>query len=122
VPTDDRQETERWRGTEATLRWQVGIRTALLATAQLARRRSTFNVVNDELRAVNIQLDKEIGRRATMSVGLIREQDESQQDLAAPTGDYKQTLLTVSLRRRFGAAGESSNQRYTEYVGAGQAR
>jgi hypothetical protein len=114
---DVTEETEQYRGTEISLRWEMNSRAMLGLTAQSAIRRSIINVIDDEHRYYTLSFDRDLGRQATLSVNVSHERAEPKSDLGETP--YNENQIIVGVRRRFGAAPPSgAPRRFTGYLDA----
>lgn len=114
---DVSEETEQYRGTELSLRWEVNSRATLGVTAQSAIRRSIVNVIDDEHRYYTLSFDRQVGRQGTMSVDYSHERARPKSEIGETP--YTENQIIVGIRRGFGSAAPSgAPRRFTGYLDA----
>jgi hypothetical protein len=120
--SESNAETEKQHGSELSLRWQFDARTSVNASYRVAQRRSSFNVVDDELSFFSAEVVRQIGRFEEFSVGVARQKSDPQTALPGAE-QYEENQVIVGIKRWFGEArGGNSTQRYSRFVNGTQRR
>lgn len=112
----DTVPVEEFRASEFSLRWQFARRNSLTGSAQVARRRSQLNTVNDTLRYFTVEWLHQIGRESAFSVVVAREESEPRPGSGGAL-QYEENQVILQWERSFGqrpAVGVPP--RYTGYV------
>lgn len=112
-------ETERYRGTELSLSWSLSARSKIGLSRESARRRSIFNVTDDEIRNLTMSFERGIGRQGTLL--LTASQERVDPKSAIGQIKYNENQASISIRRWFGTASSGGvPQRYSDYLNADQ--
>jgi hypothetical protein len=115
--TGEQEETEAYRGTEASFEWRYNERASLSASLQIARREYTLNDIDDRLQYATISWGRQWGRQGTLSVSVQRQtaEPESASDIGQ---EYEQNNITVGIQRWFGAPPTGgASRRVSGYAG-----
>ena len=97
-----REETEEYRGTELNLSWTVNSVAKVGLGAQVARRRSAFNVTDDELRRLAVSYERRVGRQGSLLITAAGERVDPKSEVGE--FQYNEKQFSVALRRWFGTA------------------
>jgi hypothetical protein len=97
-----KEETEEYRGTEVNVSWTVNSVASIGLGAQVARRRSAFNAVDDEIRRVSVNYERRVGRQGSLLITAAGERVDPKSEVGE--FQYNEKQFSVALRRWFGTA------------------
>ncbi len=112
---DVTEDTEEYSGKELNLRWEVNSKATLDVTARSARRRSTLNSIDDELKGIIVSLDRRVGRQGTLSFDVSHERASPKS--GSGENAYTENEVIVGIQRWFGSVPTArAPQRFSGYL------
>jgi len=112
---DTSDETERYSGVELNLRWNFSTASSVAFLSQAARRRSTLNVIDDELRYMAFNFAHRVGRQGQFTLNIARE--TSDPSAASSQDPYEENQVIFGIQRTFGTPSRTRvPQRFNGYL------
>jgi uncharacterized protein (PEP-CTERM system associated) len=100
-------KTEDYSAVELSLGWDITPLSFLRLSSQLANRKSTLNVVNDQISYTILTWGRQVGRQGELTASLSQERGVPYSGNTSEN-DYEEHQISVGISRRFGSASASA--------------